>query len=406
LAMTGRVTMLGISRWTGKGGSYSTVIRFFDTVIDWGKVHWILIKNYVIESKGTYLLAGDEVVVTKSGKTSHGLDKFFSSIMGKPVPGLCFFALSLISVEKRKSYPLASQQVIRDKNEQESKPKKSKKSSKKKRSRGRPKGSKNKNPKDVELSSHLIFIQKMIVAALSLLSFQVPYMVLDGAFGNNYALQMVQQCGLQLISKLQYNSALYFPYKGKQKKRGRKRKYGDKINYNAIPEKYLKETKIVDGILTKIYQMEMFHKLFPEKLNVVIIVKINLKTKAQAHVILFTSDLGLSYDKIIDYYSLRFQIEFNFRDAKQYWGLEDFMTTKQNHIHNSANLAFFMVNLSHFLKEKLEPNNPNFSVLDLKARYRAIKYTDEILMLPKIPGTILIQDIYKRIAKLGAVNVP
>lgn len=30
LAMTGRVTMLGISRWTGKGGSYRTVQRFFD----------------------------------------------------------------------------------------------------------------------------------------------------------------------------------------------------------------------------------------------------------------------------------------------------------------------------------------------------------------------------------------
>ncbi len=29
LSMTGRVTMLGISRWAGKGGSYSTVIRFF-----------------------------------------------------------------------------------------------------------------------------------------------------------------------------------------------------------------------------------------------------------------------------------------------------------------------------------------------------------------------------------------
>ena len=130
--MTGRVTMLGISRWTGKGGSYSTIIRFFDTIIDWGEVHWILIKNYLINSKETYLLAGDEVVVTKSGKTSHGLDKFFSSIMGKPVNSLCFFALSLISVEKRKSYPIDCQQVIRPKNEPKSK-RKSEKSSKKKR---------------------------------------------------------------------------------------------------------------------------------------------------------------------------------------------------------------------------------------------------------------------------------
>lgn len=29
LAMTGRVTMLGISRWAGKGGSYRTIQRFF-----------------------------------------------------------------------------------------------------------------------------------------------------------------------------------------------------------------------------------------------------------------------------------------------------------------------------------------------------------------------------------------
>ena len=29
LAMTGRVTMLGISRWAGEGGSYRTIQRFF-----------------------------------------------------------------------------------------------------------------------------------------------------------------------------------------------------------------------------------------------------------------------------------------------------------------------------------------------------------------------------------------
>jgi hypothetical protein len=29
LAMTGRVTMLSLSRWTEKGGSYRTVQRFF-----------------------------------------------------------------------------------------------------------------------------------------------------------------------------------------------------------------------------------------------------------------------------------------------------------------------------------------------------------------------------------------
>jgi len=40
-------------------------------------------------------------------------------------------------------------------------------------------------------------------------------------------------------------------------------------------------------------------------------------------VLLFSDDLTLASETLIDYYSLRFQIEFNFRDAKQYWGLED-----------------------------------------------------------------------------------
>ena len=37
LSMTGRVTMLGISRWTEKGGSYRTIQRFFNTSISWEK---------------------------------------------------------------------------------------------------------------------------------------------------------------------------------------------------------------------------------------------------------------------------------------------------------------------------------------------------------------------------------
>jgi len=39
--------------------------------------------------------------------------------------------------------------------------------------------------------------------------------------------------------------------------------------------------------------------------------------------------LTLGYARLIDYYRLRFQLEFNFRDAKQYWGLEDFMSVNE-----------------------------------------------------------------------------
>ncbi len=52
--------------------------------------------------------------------------------------------------------------------------------------------------------------------------------------------------------------------------------------------------------------------------STIVIVKTNLTTGKSAKVLLFSDDLVLAYDNLIDYYQLRFQIEFNFRDAKQY----------------------------------------------------------------------------------------
>jgi hypothetical protein len=404
LAMTGRVTMLGLSRWTEQGGSYRTIQRFFNSAIAWATVNWFFIRHHLLDPADTILIGGDESVVTKSGQKTYGLDRFFSSLYGKPVPGLSFFSLSLISVKERTSYPVMMEQVIKEKEDQ---PTQKTSSQKKARKRGRPKGSKNKNRRDVALKPYLVHIQTMLKELLSLIGTDLPviYCVMDGAFGNNNALQMVRQCSLHLISKLRCDAALYFPYDGEQKQRGTNKKYGDKLNYNHIAAKYLKATNIVDGIQTNIYQMTMWHKLFPDRLNVVIIVKINLKTQACAHVVLFSSDLALAYDKLVDYYRLRFQIEFNFRDAKQFWGLEDFMNVNQTPVYNAANLAMFMVNVSQALIRHFRPTCPTFSVNDLKAHFRGRKYVTETLkLLPQMPEPIFIDRIFANIAQIGSIN--
>src|SRR6266849_9827277 len=80
LVMTGRVTMLGISRWTGKGGSYRTVQRFFATTLPWAALFWLFFRTHLCQRDDVYLLAGDETVVTKAGKHTPGLDRFFASL--------------------------------------------------------------------------------------------------------------------------------------------------------------------------------------------------------------------------------------------------------------------------------------------------------------------------------------
>jgi hypothetical protein len=113
LAIPGRVTMLSISRWTGEGGSYRSVQRFFNTTIDWKNAQWNLIRQYFKNSIDFFILVGDETVVTKSGKKTFGLDRFFSSLFGKPVPGISIFAFSLVSTKLRISFPLITQQMTR-----------------------------------------------------------------------------------------------------------------------------------------------------------------------------------------------------------------------------------------------------------------------------------------------------
>jgi hypothetical protein len=373
----------------------------------WAKVNWLFIRHHLLDPEDVILIGGDESVVTKSGQKTYGLDRFFSSLYGKPVAGLSFFSLSLISVKERTSYPVMTEQVVKEEQEKPDKKKSGKKVKKQARKRGRPKGSKNKNRQNIELTPYLLQIQTRLKSLLLLLGIDlIPvYCVMDGAFGNNNALQMVRQCSLHLISKLRYDAALYFPYEGEQKKHGATKKYGAKLDYNHIPDKYLKETTLLDGIQTKIYQMTMWHKLIPDKLNIVIIVKTNLKTQKVARVVLFSSDLELAFDKLIDYYRLRFQIEFNFRDAKQFWGLEDFMNVNQIPVYNAANLAMFMVNVSQALFRYFRPACPSFSVNDLKARFRGHKYVTETLkLLPQMPEPIFIDQIFANIAQIGSIN--
>ena len=131
----------------------------------------------------------------------------------------------------------------------------------------------------------------------------------------------------------------FFPHQG----RGRPAIYGERIHLHKIDQKYSVWTQTADNIRTEVYQIELRHKKFPDPLNVVCIKKTNLTTKQQAHVLWFSSDLELDAEKMIDYYSLRFQIEFNFRDAKQYWGLRGFMNVNKTPVNNAANMSMFMV---------------------------------------------------------------
>jgi putative transposase len=77
LTMTGRVTMLGISRWTDKGGSYRTIQRFFATNVAWTELLVKFFETHLFDVSGEWILAGDATTITKSGQQTHGIGRFF-----------------------------------------------------------------------------------------------------------------------------------------------------------------------------------------------------------------------------------------------------------------------------------------------------------------------------------------
>jgi hypothetical protein len=365
------------------------------------------------------LLVGDEVVTPKSGKKTHGLGRFFSSIQGQPIPGVCHLGLSLVPVAERVSYPILAWPVKPPEKaakvqpaplksaEVPSEPAESNSAEASPKKRGRPKGSRNRARQEVDLTPSQSFLQQAIQSVLALIGtdLTLTYFVYDGALGHAAGVQIVRQTNLHLISKLRHDSALYLPHDGPYSGRGPRKKYGVRLDCAHPPQDRLRESTVEDDVRTDTYQLTVRHKKFAEPLNVVLVVKTHLKTHRSAHVLLFSSDLNLAWDKWVDYYCLRFQIEFNFRDAKQYWGLDDFMSVKERPAVNAANLAFFMVNVSHLLRH--QPEFEGMSILDLKAWFRAGKYVRETLKcLPEIPESISIEAIVKQVAALGRVNTP
>jgi hypothetical protein len=402
LAMTGRVTMLGLSRWTGTGGSYRTIQRFFHTPLPWAAILWVFVRTQGLTPGEDVLLVGDECVVTKAGTETYGVDRFFSSIFGKPVPGISLFALALVSRSQRQAFPVQVEQVLREPAESPPPPLPTTK-----RKPGRPKGSSTQTKADAPLNAEHARLSTMIAGLLARIRpyLTVTYLVLDGHFGNHNAVLMARRLGLQLISKLRSDSALSYPYAGPYAGRGPHRIYGERLDPTAIPERFLRQTSMEGDLETRIYQVEARHETFDQPLNVVVIVKRHQTTGKQAHVYLFSSDRTLAWDVLRDDYQLRFQIEFTFRDAKQYWGLEDFMVVSETAVTNAMNLAFFMVNLSRRLVRERRRSDPNASILDLKADYRGRAYAEKVIkLLPEKPEPGLLRRLLAQVTGLGRIH--
>ena len=393
-----QTTTRSLSRYS----SYSLrhIFRFLSQQHCWLHVRLRLFKSFFYFSDRSYILAVDEVVEDKSGHSSFGKGRFYSSCHQRVIPSVCFFALSLIDVSTGSSFLLHILQVFHteaDKNRIALK-KAQVKAGKARTRAGKnlPKGRKPKTLKvktkaeENQTASFRVFKELFTSTLLALKalipSICVTHLVADTAYGTKDYLKVAALHDCFLISKMKTNAVLYYPVVPSEKKKaGRPAVYGQKVDLNNIDKQYLKKTTLKEGVKHEYYQFFAYSKAIAcLKLNIVVIITTKIGTNRNeknqiSKNIWFTNDLNLDFQLLLEYYSLRFQIEFHFRDAKQHFGLADFKNYKEQNLTNFVNMSFTMCLVSSIFLQQLqqETNNSKTSLLDLKiisnVRYMAKK---------------------------------
>ena len=411
----GGVTQLNISRYSSI--SYRSVQRFMSLNLPWYQLLITMLVVHLSSYRGVYLLAIDETVEDKAGKMTDKIGYFYSSKIGKVIKSVCFGVLSLVAVDKRKSYVIDFTQMSQDSAKTaENKVKKAEKAQKKKnkeagvvvesRPSGRPLGSKNKVKTQVESESSqaLTLLLTRVLPFLASVFIHPTYLVGDGAYGNlTYCLIAAEQ-KLFLISKLTCTTVLFYPPKVGTKQRI----YGDRVDFAQLKDHKIDEKEEDDCVFTFFQIKKVRTRNIGQFINVVIIRCYHKKSKKSGFVLLFSTDLTLDGMTLVDYYALRFQIEFNFRDAKQYFGLSDFKSIKPTQINNAVGLSFFMVNLSAILIDNIiEQSQFTFlSILDLKTCFRAMFFSKHLKNTPVLDiNNILDPQNISILEHLGAVNM-
>jgi hypothetical protein len=340
MIVRGKVNFTNLSRYCAL--SERTLRRQFRTEFDWLTFNRLTVAQVVPDS-ATQIVAMDASFIKKSGKKTYGLDWFFNGCANRPEKGLEVSLISVIDVDANTAYALAVRQTPtapspETQGAQGAQGAKTAKQTKTVRQTKKAQGPAAETRLDLYLQ-HLQEAQPALPAG-------VRYGVFDGAYARKKFVDGVCALGagkrkLHVVSKLRGDADLRYLYEGPQKARGAKRKYDGKVNFNDL--RRWQDLGAVEEHL-HLYSAVLYHVSLKRVIRVVLLLCTKDPTKPR-YVLLFSSDVELAGVDIYRLYKARFQIEFLFRDAKQWTGLCDCQARDAKALHYHFNAALSSVNI-------------------------------------------------------------
>ena len=315
----------------------------------------------------------DASFVRKSGKQTYGLDYFWNGCHSRTEKGLEVSSVAIVDVEKNTGFTLSVRQTqpTCPKPKQEpsktgTKRKTSKKTGTKKKGKAK---SKKKRAQQEEDEETLIdqYLQHL-TDVRPCLSEDEKYVVVDGYFSKKKYVDGVCQLGLHQVGKLRGDANMRYLYTGPKRESGsgKQKTYDGKVNWQDLSRFSYVDTQ--DGIA--IYTLILNHVSLKRNLRVVVLLDQRKKDKIR-YAILFSTDTELDAKTLVTYYKARFQIEFIFRDAKQFTGFCDCQARDQKRLDFHFNASLATLNLAKLDHLQAQPDTlpMTFSMASITSCY-------------------------------------
>jgi hypothetical protein len=183
---------------------------------------------------------------------------------------------------------------------------------------------------------------RLYLASTTAILGEPKYLAADSFYSKKAFVDGVVQSDLHLVSTLRIDADLRDCYTGPQKPRGAPRKYDGKVDLHDLSRlQWIGQCE--SGI--ELYSQVVWHISLKCQIRIVYRLDRRHPDKPRA-ALLFSTDTDLEPERLYDYYKARFQIEFIFRDAKQFTGLGDCQSRQQSALDFHFNATLAALNLA------------------------------------------------------------
>ena len=365
VVVQGKANFRNMSRYSSM--SEKRFSRWFRRPFDFFRLNCLILSDVITKTREK-IAALDASFVTKSGSKTEGLGMFWRGCNSRSEQGLEISLLSVIDLQSNTAYALHAEQTL-----------------------------------DEDDKTRVdLYTEQVIRLANKILKLGITYLAVDAYYFKEKFVSAIVRSGLHIVGKLRKDADLLWLYSGPYSGHGRPKTYDGKVN----PEKDLQRFEHVGKLETGegVYTGIVYSKCLKRRIRVVML---RIQRGAKIGIsLLYSTDTELDAITIVKYYKARFQIEFIFREAKQFTGLMDCQSCKKESTHTQINASFSSINVLKL--EDLKVKNTDGETVISIATWKRRKFNQHLMCrvfdklgLPLSNEKVM--DAYQQLSSYGAI---